>query len=78
MHYSIHRIPKLIISGDSDEIDIDVSDDQYDTQEIDVANVPIIVTANKVRCRCLHINSYLVYAFHFTNKQNIFLIIDSI
>jgi len=42
------QIPKLIISGDSDEIDIDVSDDQYDTQEIDVANVPIIVTANKI------------------------------
>ena len=43
-----YRIPKLVISGDSDDIDIDISDDQYDIQSLDISNVPVMVTVNKV------------------------------
>ncbi|XP_065053987.1 exosome complex component RRP42-like [Rhopilema esculentum] len=44
-------IPKLVISGDSDDIDIDISDDQYDIQSLDISNVPVMVTVNKVENR---------------------------
>ena len=37
-----------MISGDSDDLDIDVSDDQYDVQSLDITNIPVTVTVNKV------------------------------
>jgi len=48
-HYLIFvRLPKLQIIGEGTEQDIEISDDPYDTLPLDVSNVPIMVTLNKV------------------------------
>ena len=44
----IFRIPNLEVSGEAGEVEIEVSDDQYDVHSIDVSNVPVICTVSKV------------------------------
>lgn len=45
------RIPDLTVIGDGEERDIEVSDDPYDVLPIDISNVPVLVTLNKVSNR---------------------------
>lgn len=41
-------LPTLLVSGDSDDVDIEVSDDHYDVKPIDASRVPVMVTVNKI------------------------------
>ena len=50
------RLPKLEVIGEGTEQDIEISDDPYDTLPLDVSNVPILITLNKV-----FINLFLPY-----------------
>jgi len=45
------RLPKLQVIGEGSEQDIEISDDPYDTVPLDVSNVPVLVTLNKVGTR---------------------------
>lgn len=45
------RIPDLTVIGDGSEKDIEVSDDPYDVLPIDISNVPVLVTLNKISNR---------------------------
>jgi len=42
------RIPKLRIIGEGSELDFEVSDDPYDAIRLDVSNVPVLITLNKI------------------------------
>jgi len=42
------RIPDLNVIGEGAERDIEVSDDPYDIIPVDVSNVPVLVTLNKI------------------------------
>ncbi|XP_057292268.1 exosome complex component RRP42-like [Hydractinia symbiolongicarpus] len=42
------RIPNLKIIGEGSEQDIEISDDPYDTSPLNVDNVPVMVTLNKI------------------------------
>lgn len=44
----VYRLPKLQVIGEGSEKDIEISDDPYDTVPLDISNVPILVTLNKV------------------------------
>lgn len=45
------RLPKLEIIGEGTEKDIEISDDPYDTIPLNVSNVPVLITLNKVGSR---------------------------
>ena len=42
------RLPKLHIIGEGSERDIELSDDPYDVVQLELANVPVLVTLNKI------------------------------
>jgi len=42
------RIPDLTVIGEGAERDIEVSDDPYDILPLDVSNIPVLVTLNKI------------------------------
>jgi len=42
------RIPSLKIIGEGSEKDIDISDDPYDTTPLNVSDVPLLLTLNKI------------------------------
>ncbi len=41
------RIPNVEVRGEAGELDIEVSDDQYDVHNIEVSQIPLVVTVNK-------------------------------
>ena len=45
---TFYRIPKLTVSGEGDEVEIEVSDNPYDSTPVDASNAPIIVTLSLV------------------------------
>jgi len=45
------RLPDLTVIGEGAERDIEVSDDPYDIIPLDVSNVPVLVTLNKIKNR---------------------------
>jgi len=42
------RIPNLTVIGEGEEQDFEVSDDPYDSTPIDISNVPLLITLNKI------------------------------
>ena len=42
-------IPKLIVSGEGEEMEIEVSDNPHDSTRIDVTKAPLIITLTQVR-----------------------------
>lgn len=46
--FCFFRIPNLKIIGEGSEQAIEISDDPYDTSPLNVDNVPVMVTLNKV------------------------------
>jgi len=45
------RLPDLTVIGEGAERDIEVSDDPYDILPLDISNVPVLVTLNKISNR---------------------------
>ena len=41
-------IPKLTVSGEGDEMEIEISDNPHDSTKVEAANAPIIVTLTQV------------------------------
>ena len=41
-------IPKLTVSGEGDEMEIEISDDPHDSTPVDASNAPIIITLTQV------------------------------
>ena len=42
------RIPNVSVSIDEGEVELEISDDPYDCCRLDIKNIPLIVTLNKV------------------------------
>ncbi len=43
-----YRIPKLQVTGEGEEMEIQVSDNPFDNDPVDISNVPVIVTLTLV------------------------------
>ena len=41
-------IPKLTVTGEGEEMEIEISDDPHDSTRVDASNAPIIVTLTQV------------------------------
>lgn len=69
------RLPKLQVIGEGSEKDIEISDDPYDTVPLDITNVPVLVTLNKVCVNetfCGHFAQHLSrHFFLFKNNSNL-------
>lgn len=42
------RIPQLIVTGEGEELEVEVSDNPHDSTPIDIAHAPIIITLTQV------------------------------
>jgi hypothetical protein len=42
------RIPNVTVSMDEGEVELEISDDPFDCSRLDIKNIPLIVTLNKV------------------------------
>ena len=49
-HLHIFSLPTLIVSQDEGHIELELSDDPYDVQKLDVSLAPCVVTLSKVSC----------------------------
>ena len=43
------RIPLLIVTGEGEEVEVEVSDNPHDTTSLDISHTPIIITVSQVR-----------------------------
>lgn len=52
-------IPKLTVSGEGDEMEIEISDDPHDSTPVDASNAPIIITLTQVdQLRRFQVHNY--------------------
>ena len=53
MYYCILflRIPNVTVNMDEGEMELEISDDPFDCSRLDIKNIPLIVTLNKVEER---------------------------
>lgn len=58
-------VPKLIVSGEGEEMEIEVSDNPHDSTRIDVTKAPLIVTLTQVRDNIIHIKALTVHGLNF-------------
>ena len=59
----VFRIPRVTVTQDEGHVDLEISDDPYDVQTVDVKSAPCIVTLSKVQslfCECYRQDVYLV------------------
>ena len=42
------RIPRLIVTGEGEDIEVEVSDNPHDSIPIDISHTPIIITVTQV------------------------------
>ena len=42
------RIPNVTVNMEDGEVELEISDDPFDCSRLDVKNIPLIVTLNKV------------------------------
>ena len=43
------RIPRLIVTGEGEEVEVEVSDNPHDSTSLDISHTPIIITVSQVR-----------------------------
>ena len=43
------RIPNVTVSMEEGDVELEISDDPFDCSRLDIKNIPLIVTLNKVR-----------------------------
>ena len=46
------RIPRLIVTGEGEEVEVEVSDNPHDSTPIDISHAPIIITVTQVEDGC--------------------------
>ena len=42
------RIPRLLVTGEGEEVEVEVSDNPHDSTSLDISHAPIIITITKV------------------------------
>ena len=42
------RIPRLIVTGEGEEVEVEVSDNPHDSIPVDISHAPIIITLTQV------------------------------
>ena len=42
------RIPRLNVTGEGEEVEVEVSDNPHDSTSLDISHTPIIITVTKV------------------------------
>ena len=42
------RIPRLTVTGEGEEIEVEVSDNPHDSTPVDISHAPIIITVTQV------------------------------
>lgn len=55
--YSYFSIPTLTVTQDEGHIELELSDDPFDVQRLDVTHAPCIVTLSKVRVSSLEFST---------------------
>ena len=43
------RIPRLIVSGEGEEVEVEVSDNPHDSTPVSVEHAPLIITLSQVK-----------------------------
>lgn len=54
------RIPRLTVTGEGEEMEVEVSDNPHDASTVDVTNAPIIITLTQVRSRWTQLGQYYI------------------
>ena len=47
-YFSSLRIPNVTVSMEEGDVELEISDDPFDCSRLDIKNIPLIVTLNKV------------------------------
>ena len=47
--HPIARIPKLVVTREGDDVEVEVSDNPYDVSTLDVSRVPVLISLTLVR-----------------------------
>ena len=65
--YFLCRIPRVTVTQDEGHVELEISDDPYDVQTVDVKSAPCIVTLSKVWTTIIYI--YIAYSHIFSVAQ---------
>lgn len=49
VYFPSFRIPNVTVNMEDGEVELEFSDDPFDCSRLDIKNIPLIVTLNKVR-----------------------------
>ena len=63
------RIPRLTVTGEGEEMEVEVSDNPHDSTPINITHAPIIITLTQVTQLCKVLKLLISYMFSFLDRR---------